>query len=230
MQLPRPKYVLFGFIALMMLVVTFRDRFLLDPHASVWERYQFFQWWLLPHGIAGALVLFLGPLQFSDRLRHRLLRWHRFIGRTYVCAVAVAAPVGAWIEYIKYVHGIAPLRLLVGSSGFGALFALTTAVGFLMVKRRNIRQHKRWMTRSYAVALVFLENRCIDQIPWLARVWEWPSALLETHHVSDLWLIIALSLAAAEAVLRVDARVRRPFPHTLSLADSGAPHRRPAGA
>ena len=205
---PRPKYLLFGFVAPMMLIVLYRDRFLLHPEQPAWEHYRFFQWWLLPHGLAGALALFLGPLQFSDRLRRRFLRWHRRVGRTYVYGVAVAAPVGMWIEYIKYVHGMATLRLLVFSIGFGALFALTTGVAFAMVKRRNIQAHRRWMTRSYAVALVFLEIRCIEQIPWLARLWDRPSTFLETHHVSDGWLILALSLAAAEVILRGEARLR----------------------
>jgi len=31
----------------------------------------------------------------------------------------LAAPVGGWIEYIKYVHSIAPLLLAIGSAGFG---------------------------------------------------------------------------------------------------------------
>jgi hypothetical protein len=98
---PRPKYLLFGLIGLMMLTVINRDRALLNPHAPTWEHYRYFRWWLLPHGIAGSLALFLGPLQFSNKLRRRFLPWHRIIGRIYVCGVAVAVPVGIWIEYIK---------------------------------------------------------------------------------------------------------------------------------
>jgi uncharacterized membrane protein YozB (DUF420 family) len=108
--------------------------------------------------------------------------------------VGVAAPLGAWIEYIKYAHSAAPLRLLIASIGFGTLWVLITSTGFLMAKRRNIRQHRKWMTRSYAVALVFLEVRCVDQIPWLATMTTRPSTLLETHGISDLWMYIALSL------------------------------------
>jgi len=147
----------------MIIIVIYRDRILLDPVSPNWERYRYFKWWLLPHGVAGALALFLGLSQFSDTLRQRFLGWHRRLGRIYVGAVAVAAPVGAWIEYIKYGHSIAPLRLAIGSAGFGAVFAFTTTIGFLMAKRRNIQAHKKWMTRSYAVALVFLEVRCVDQ-------------------------------------------------------------------
>lgn len=199
--LPRPKHLLFGLVGLMMLVVLYKDRVLMDMQSPVWEHYDSFKWWLLPHGITGALALFLGPLQFSVRLRQRFLRWHRLIGRIYVGGVAVAAPLGAWIEYVKYTHNIAPLRLVVASSGFGALFVLTTGMGFLMIKRRNIQAHRRWMTRSYAVALVFLIVRCVDQIPWLTKIADYPSMLLETYFISDLWMYIAFSLAAAELLL-----------------------------
>ena len=64
---PRPKYILFAMIALMMLVVVHKDLILLDPSPAVSEHYRLFKWWLLPHGVAGAAALFLGPLQFSDR-------------------------------------------------------------------------------------------------------------------------------------------------------------------
>jgi uncharacterized membrane protein len=198
---PRPKYVLFGVIGLMMLIVLNRDSFLIHPQAPIWEHYQSFKWWLLPHGVTGALALFLGPLQFSDRFRQRLLPWHRVIGRIYVCGVAVSAPVGTYIEYIKYIHTIAPLRLLIATSGFGTLFLLTTGTGFFMAKHRNIQAHKKWMTRSYAVALVFLEGRCVDQISWLARMLDWPSRMLETHSISDLWMFMTFSVVAAELVL-----------------------------
>ena len=66
----RPKYVLFAFIALMMAyVLRHNESFLVHPQDPVWQHYHPFRWWLLPHGIAGACALLLGPLQFSDRLR-----------------------------------------------------------------------------------------------------------------------------------------------------------------
>jgi uncharacterized membrane protein len=148
-------------------------------------------------------------LQFSDRLRQRLLPWHRVIGRIYVYGVAVAVPIGIYIEYIKYVHTIAPLRLLIATSGFGTLFLLTTGMGFFMVKHRNIQAHRNWMTRSYAVALIFLQTRCVDQIPWLSRMVDWPSKALETHSISDIWMYIAFSIIAAELVLRCEKLIKK---------------------
>lgn len=197
----RAKYLLFTVIGLMMLVVMNRERALLDLQHPVWRHYEPFKWWLLPHGVTAALALFLGPLQFSTRLRQRHLRWHRYVGRIYVCGVVIAAPLGIVIEAVKYAHGIAPLRLLVGSIGFGVLFSLSTGLGFTLARRGRIQQHRAWMTRSYAIALVFLQTRCVEQIPWLAKAFEWPLRMLETHFISGLWLHMGISLIAAELAL-----------------------------
>ena len=80
----RPKYLLFGLVGLMVLTVLYRDRVLMNSQAPLWDHYRYFKWWLLPHGIAGALALLLGPLQFSQRLRKRFLPRHRIAGRVYV--------------------------------------------------------------------------------------------------------------------------------------------------
>jgi uncharacterized membrane protein len=206
---PQPKLLLFLLIASMMLVVLVRDRILLDPRNPVWKHYEPFKWWLLPHGIAAALTLLLGPLQFSSSLRRRHLAWHRISGRLYVAGVAIGVPLGIAIEAIKYRIGVAPLRLLIGTTGFGSIFLITTGIAFSLAIRGRIAGHQRWMTRSFAVALVFLEVRCADSIHWLGRLIDIPGEFLETHHISDLWLYVAVSLTVAELVLR-SGNKRRP--------------------
>jgi uncharacterized membrane protein len=193
--------MLFLLIVSMMLVVLIRDRILLDSQHPIWKHYEPFKWWLLPHGITAALALLLGPLQFSSRLRRHHLNWHRISGRLYVTGVATGVPLGIVIETIKYRLGVAPLRLLIGTIGFGSIFVVTTAMGFVLARRRRIAEHQRWMTRSFAVALVFVEVRCADYIPWLGRLINVPGDFLETHHISSLWLFVTISLTAAELIL-----------------------------
>lgn len=209
--MPRPKYLLFGTIAMMFLVVGYKDFHLLHPSPADYAHYRPFKWWLIPHGITGALALFLGPLQFSKRLRQRHLDWHRRAGRAYVYGVAIAAPLGVYIEYLKYANGVGSLRLVIATVGFAALFMFTTGTGFVYIKRGEVQKHRRWMTRSFAVALIFLETRCIDQIPWLAKLFQKPSDLFESHSISDLWLLIIFAPIAAEIVLRFeDMLMRKP--------------------
>ena len=77
----RAKYVVFGFIFLMMAyVLNHNEGFVIHPSDPIWNHYQAFKWWLLPHGVAGTCTLVLAPMQFSDRLRHRYTKLHRVMG------------------------------------------------------------------------------------------------------------------------------------------------------
>src|ERR1700756_5927121 len=81
----RPKYLLFVAIGLMLAYVIPHDEgFLVHPKDPIWQHYEPFKWWLLPHGIAGACALLLGPMQFSDRLRPRDREVPPPVGRGFV--------------------------------------------------------------------------------------------------------------------------------------------------
>src|SRR3954468_17221114 len=96
----KPKYFVFGFIFLMMAyVLNHNERFLINGNDPAWPHYQTFKWWLLPHGLAAACALLLGPMQFSDRLRKRYTKLHRVVGRIYVAGALIGAPLGAYIQY-----------------------------------------------------------------------------------------------------------------------------------
>src|SRR5262249_28316689 len=74
----RPKYFVFGLVGLMIAyVIQHNESFLWHHDDPVWQHYQPFKWYLLPHGLAGACAILLGPLQFSDRLRQRYTKLHR---------------------------------------------------------------------------------------------------------------------------------------------------------
>jgi hypothetical protein len=98
----RAKNLLFACLALMALyVVHHNEHFLIDASDPFWQHIQTFKWWLLVHGVAGGCALLLAPLQFSDRLRQRLTKMHRVVGRIYVTGVFILAPLGAYIEYLE---------------------------------------------------------------------------------------------------------------------------------
>jgi len=182
----RPKTFAFAAIAVMMAYVLYRnERFLIDPAHPVWQHYQPFKWWLLPHGLAGACVILLAPLQFSDRLRRRWLTLHQTIGAVYVTSAIVLAPLGTYIQYLNESQGAARSFTIETVIQSGVLMT-TTAIGFVFAARRMIRQHRQWMIRSYAVALTFLETRFIIGVAGLPLDW----ATVETV----VWVCMALSL------------------------------------
>ena len=155
------KYVVFSGIAVMMAYVLYHnERFLIEPTNPIWQHYAHFKWWLLPHGVFGALVLLLAPLQFSDRLRRRFTKWHRIAGRVYVVGVLGLAPLGAYIQYYQERMG-GPRSFTVLGVVDAVLLSGTTLMAFYFAFRRNIPAHKQWATRSYAVALVFIAGRFV---------------------------------------------------------------------
>ena len=204
----RPKYLLFAFIGLMLAyVLRHNEHFLIDAKDPNWAHIHPFRWYLLPHGIMGACALLLGPLQFSDRLRQRFAKFHRVVGRFYVAGVFIGAPMGLYIQYFEErMGGARSFSFAAGTDA--ALWMLTTAVAIFFILKGKVQQHRQWMTRSFAVAIVFLEVRVVGGVTGWERLG--PSAI-ETM----VWMCVAFSLLFADIALqwrdfslsRVPARV-----------------------
>src|SRR5229473_3234169 len=221
---PRAKYFLFAFIGLMVAyVLRHNEYFLLDAKAPVWQHYHPFRWWLLPHGMAGACALLLGPMQFSDRLRQRFTKFHRVVGRFYVAGVFVAAPLGFYIQHFEERLGGAR-SFSVAAAVDAILWMLTTGIALAFILKGKVQQHRQWMTRSFAVALVFLEVRVIAGVTGWERFGE--------HAIETIvWGCLAFSLLFADVVLQWQ-ELRRPRPapaRAPTAAAVPAPSAVPAG-
>jgi len=198
----RSKYLLFGFIGAMMIyVMQHNERFLIDSADPVWDHYQSFKWWLLPHGLAGACALLLAPMQFSDRLRRRFTRMHRVVGRIYVASVFfVVAPFGTYIQYFQERMGV-PRSFTIATAVDAILLMSTAAIGFAFILKGKVHQHRQWMTRSYAVALVFFEVRLISGV---FRLDDKGNAVAELV----VWICVALAIPLADVVLQIQESFR----------------------
>jgi uncharacterized membrane protein len=186
----RPKYLLFVFIGLMAAyVLRHNESFLVNPKDPEWQHIASFRWWLLPHGLAGACALLLGPLQFSDRLRQRFTKLHRVLGRCYVAGAFIAAPLGFYIQYSEERMGDTR-SFSVAAAADAILWMLTTGIAFAFILNGKVQQHRQWMTRSFAVApLIFLEARLINGITgWNAE--------------TVVWGCLAFSILVADLVLQ----------------------------
>lgn len=191
----RPKYLLFGFIGLMLAyVLAHNERFLIDAHDPEWPHIQTFKWWLLPHGLTGACALLLGPMQFSDRLRQRFTKLHRVLGRFYVAGVFLAAPLGLYVQYFQQRMG-SPLSFSIAAAVQAAVWMLTTGIALGVILKGKTQQHRQWMTRSFAVALVFLEVRVILGLTGWDQLGYGPAKTV-------VWGCNAFSLFLADVVLQ----------------------------
>src|ERR1043166_3659605 len=190
----KAKYAVFTVIALASAYVMYHnERFLVDSSHPAWQHYEPFKWWLLPHGIFGAIVLLFAPLQFSERLRQRFTKAHRVMGRLYVVSAMGLAPLGAYIQYYQErmggprsftVLGIVDATMLMGA----------TSLAFLFAFRRKIALHRQWATRSYAIALVFIGGRFVMGITG------WETLGVEIVQ-AIIWSCLALAVPLADVSL-----------------------------
>jgi len=199
------KYLVFSVIAVMMMYVLYHnERFLIEPTHPIWQHYEPFKWWLLPHGLFGAVVILLAPLQFSDRLRRRFTRFHRIVGRSYVIGAFGLAPLGAYIQYYSERFG-APRSFTVLAVVDAVMLISTTGIAFMFAYKRRITQHRQWIVRSYAVALVFIEGRFIlGTTAWeqlgveiaQAVIWSCLAMSILLADVANHWMEIRSALSA----------------------------------
>ena len=183
------KWGFFLFVFASILTVLWVDeRFLFIPTDHEWVRIAPIQGRLLIHGLTGATALLIGPFQFSNRLRARRPKLHRWMGRVYVGAVAISAPLAAWIGFHFEQPITAPEQIAQGGFWF-----VCTAMALWCVLRRQFVIHKVWMMRSYGFCLVFVMSRVPDAIPGF----HWTDAFL----AHTLWWMIAFALVGPDLIL-----------------------------
>ena len=143
------------------------------------------------HALAGAVGLFIGPLQ-SFRWIRRRARVRRALGRTYVVAVWVAS-VAALLDVRAFgVSAAAKVVLAVTAT----LWFTTTTIGLLRARARRFAEQHEWMVRSYSLSLFFVTFSL--WVPALASTPLPPSIA----YPLALFLSAALNLAAAEVWIR----------------------------
>jgi hypothetical protein len=188
------KYVVFSAIAAASLYVMYHnERFLVDSAHPAWQHYGPFKWWLLPHGIFGAIVLLFAPLQFSDRLRQKFPKAHRIMGRMYVVGALALAPLGAYIQYYQERMGAPRSFTILGIVDALMLMGATT-LAFVFAFKRKIALHKQWATRSYALALVFIGGR------FVLGITGWETLGIEIVQ-AIIWSCLALAVPLADLSL-----------------------------
>ncbi|HEV7682063.1 MAG TPA: DUF2306 domain-containing protein [Pyrinomonadaceae bacterium] len=187
----KAKHVVFSLIGIATVYVLYHnERFLVDSANPVWQRYAPFKWWLLVHGVFGAIVLLFAPFQFSDRIRQRFTRAHRVMGRLYVVGAFVLAPLGAYIQYFQERFG-APRSFTILGIVDATMLIGATALAFLFAVTRRITLHRQWATRSYAIALVFIAAR------FVLGVTGWEALGVEIVQ-GVIWGCLALSVVLAD--------------------------------
>jgi uncharacterized membrane protein len=202
----QPKRLVFGGIWLMFAYVLYHnERFLIEPSDPSWPHYRDLGWWLLVHGVVGMTALILIFMQFNDGLRARHPALHRVCGRIYMCCVLIAAPLGVYIAQQDGAIGY-DFSFTLSTVVLAALWIFASGMAFYCIRTRRIDQHRQWMTRSLAMAMVFLEDRVV------AGLTGWEDS--QTADTLVIWACVALGYPLADAALQLEdfLRERRPKP------------------
>jgi uncharacterized membrane protein len=154
----------------------------------------------LAHGLVGALALTLCFMQFSSRLRARYPNFHRVGGRIYVVAVLIAAPLGLYLSYRDLSLGF-NWSFVAVSAVLAMLWVFATCLAFVFIRTRQVEQHRQWMTRSLAMALVFLETRVLGGLTGWENTPEGPTIVT--------WICVALGYPLADVALQIEHHLSR---------------------
>lgn len=145
------------------------------------------------HAVTGGVALVAGALQL--KLAHRLLRKrpraHRVIGRTYLVATWVTCAGGLGTTAFFDVGWAGRTVFAVWSISWSA----ATAIALRRVRAGRFGEHRKWMIRSFALALVFLTfdiSRSVFVGVGLPRTVVYPLGLLLSATVglgvAELWI------------------------------------------
>jgi hypothetical protein len=185
----RVKWAFFALMALAVLLVLWTDeRFWLNPADPHWKHIAPVKWLLMIHGLAGGTALVAGAAQFSTRIRRTMPLVHRTIGKVYIGAVSVAAPVAIYMG----TSTLEPVTIRFEQYFQGGLWWASAAIAWLCIRNGQIALHKPWMMRSYGFTLIFV----------LSRV---PDAFIKSYSdqfLGDmLWGLVVVALIAPELIL-----------------------------
>ena len=112
---------------------------------------------LIPQTLAGIFALFIGPINFSSRIRQRHIKLHRVLGRVYVISVFIGAATGVALAFGR--PGFP------GTFGQAEAWVVCTSAAFITARNRQIVPHRQWMARSYAVTFTFVSSRVLNLWP-----------------------------------------------------------------
>jgi hypothetical protein len=148
------------------------------------------------HVAGGIVCLVTGPFLLHGGLLRRAPWLHRLLGRLHVGVVlGMAGPAGM----VLAVHAKGGAAGRAGFVVLGVLWWASTAHGLALVLRGRIAAHRRWMLRSYALALSAVFFRVILVALFAAGLDD------ETNYVVSLWLSLAVSLGVGEVLARAPA-------------------------
>jgi hypothetical protein len=133
------------------------------------------------------------------RLRRGNAKLHRTLGKIYIGAIVIAAPLAIIIGRIS--DGVwLNASGVEGWAQAGGWF-LCAVLAYVFAVKRNIPRHRQWVARSYGSPSSSSRARALHIIGW-----HWPS---EEAAVTYRWFLVSGALVVPDLILQWDELTRR---------------------
>ncbi|MBP2185557.1 DUF2306 domain-containing protein [Amycolatopsis magusensis] len=184
---------------------------------------------LVAHVVFGTVAMVTACFQIWPAFRTRHPRGHRITGRIYVFAGALPAGVlGLYIGWHTAAGPSVRVANLVGS----ALWLAVTIAGLYLARRRRFGEHRKWMSRSFALAMSIVLSRIINVVativltPQVDTTFHGSAELMQYSAVSiGTWLSPLLLLLFTDWLLERRKPGKRQPSHRGPVAQAPSPAR-----
>ena len=105
------------------------------------------------HALGGIVFCGLGAFQFVPGLRRRHPEYHRVAGRIVLLAGFAMALSGLWMAQVYAIVPVQSWQVYAVRILFGSATAVGLVLALVAILRRNVKTHRAWMLRSYAIGL-----------------------------------------------------------------------------
>ena len=162
-------------------------------------RYIQHPWVSLPHIVPGVLFLTFAPLQFVARIRRRRISIHRGSGRILATCAAISGVLALVVNFLFPAFGGISTQSAVVFSSVLLLFSLSMAIRHIL--RKEVRQHREWMIRTFALAMSVATMRV-----FLILLRLFLGLSTEEVFGASFWLGIGVNLVVAEVWINYTRR------------------------
>ncbi|QGQ97604.1 DUF2306 domain-containing protein [Paenibacillus psychroresistens] len=148
---------------------------------------------LYVHIVTAMLALIIGPFQIYQKQTKIRGRQHRILGYIYIISITLSGIVSVYLSIFATGGWIASL----GFISLDVMWVTTTWVALRKIIGKDVKAHKAWMLRSYALTFAAVT----------LRIWLAPLGLLfgdfESGYRAVAWFCWVPNLLVIEAVIRM---------------------------
>ena len=187
-----------------------------SPSPGAFEaRYATAPWLAYLHIIPGVCYLLGAPLQLWRGFRERHRSVHRTMGRV-ILPTGVISGVFALAFGVPFSFGGAFQSL--ATAVFGSWFLLCLVLAYAAIRRRDVRMHRRWMIRAFAVGVGVGTIRF-----WIGIFSAFTALPIADGFALAFWCGLSMNVVAGELWLRWRGERRTAAPATSDPNETTAP-------